>query len=314
MNPNRPIAVIDIGSNSIHLTLARVQNGRIDTLMRLKDAARLAAHLGPDGALDPQSVDRAVATLGRFRDLADVQGAEIRATATAAVRAARNRADFIERAQREAGVTVELITGNTEAALTYRGVRHGLPKVVAAGERVLTVDVGGGSSDLAIGGRAHPDFSTSVALGSLNSTTRYLSDPITKAKVRRAWRALNAGFAKAMAAVEQIGFRHAIATSGSIQRLARLLRPESRSLHGSQMTRAQIDQVTRQLAFARTQQERRRLPGMDPERADSLLGGAMVYKVLTHGLGIDEWIISVTALRTGLILDTYERRTVRAPR
>lgn len=308
MSPGRPIAVIDIGSNSIHLTLARVHAGRIETLMRLKDAARLAAHLGPDGALDATSVDRAVATLGRFRDLADVQGAEIRATATAALRAARNRDVFIERAWREAGVRVELISGHAEAALTYRGVRHGLPQMVAAGDRLLSVDVGGGSSELAVGGEARPEFSTSVALGSLNSTTRYLADPITKAKMRRAWRVLNAGFQPALAAVRQVGFRHAVATSGSIQRLARLLHPDTRSLHGSSMTRAEIDQVTLQLAQARTQQERRRLPGMDPERADSLLGGALVYKVLTHGLDIDTWIISVTALRTGLLLDTFERR------
>lgn len=306
MTPGRPIAVIDIGSNSIHLTLARVVDGRIDTLMRLKDAARLAAHLGPDGALNARSVDRAVATLARFRDLADVQGAEVRATATAAIRAARNRSVFIERARVEAGVAVELITGHTEAALTYRGVRHGLPGV--DGQQVLTVDVGGGSSDLAVGAGQHPEFSTSVALGSLNSSTRYLRDPITKAKTRRAWGALSRGFAPALEAVRQVGFTHAIATSGSIQRLARLLRPNARSLHGSRLARADIDAVTRQLARARTQQERRRLPGMDPERADSLLGGALVYKVLTHGLGIEEWLLSVTALRTGLILDTFERR------
>ena len=308
MISNRPIAVIDIGSNSIHLTLARVVNGRIETLLRLKDAARLAAHVGPDGMLGARSMDRAIATLARFRDLADVQGAEMRATATAALRSARNRDAFIARAQSEAGVAVELITGHTEAGLTYRGVRHGLPEIVAAGEAVLTVDVGGGSSDLAVGTRARPDFAASVAFGSLNSTTRFLGDPITKAKLKRARRALDQGFAATILAVNKLGYSQAIATSGSIQRLARLLRPEARSLHGSTLTAEDIDRVTRQLAKARTQQERRRLPGMDPERADSLLGGALVYKVLTQGLGIQRWTISVTALRTGLILDTFERR------
>lgn len=309
MISNRPIAVIDIGSNSIHLTLARVVNGRIETLLRLKDAARLAAHVGPDGMLGARSMDRAIATLARFRDLADVQNAEMRATATAAIRSARNRDAFISRAQSEAGVEVELITGHTEAGLTYKGVRHGLPEIVTAQEAVLTVDVGGGSSDFAVGSRARPSFAASVAFGSLNSTTRFLGDPITKAKLKRARRALDAGFASTIEAVNKIGFAHAIATSGSIQRLARLLRPDARSLHGSSMTAVEIAQVTRQLAKARTEQERRRLPGMDPERADSLLGGALVYTVLTQGLGIERWTISVTALRTGLILDTFERRS-----
>lgn len=308
MHPRRPIAVIDIGSNSIHLTLARVQQGRIETLLRLKDAARLAAHLGPDGRLNAGSVDRAIATLARFRDLADVQGAEMRATATAALRAAGNRDEFIARAKAEAGVQVELISGHTEAALTYRGVRHGLPKLVASGDRVLTVDVGGGSSDIAVGRHARPDFAASVALGSLNTTTRYLPDPVSKARLRRAHKALVAGFDHTLTAVERLGFDHAIATSGSIQRLARLVRPTANSLHDSRFSAADLDRVTRQLAKARSQHERRRLPGMDPERADSLLGGALVYKVLTQRLGVETWIISVTALRTGLILDTHDRR------
>jgi exopolyphosphatase/guanosine-5'-triphosphate,3'-diphosphate pyrophosphatase len=311
LRPNRPIAAIDIGSNSIHLTLARVVDGRIDTLLCLKDPARLAAQLDRDSSLSAEAITKAVATLGRFRDLANVHGAEVRAAATATLRAARNRDDFLTRAATDAGVEVELITGHTEARLAYLGVRHGLPRL--DGRTVLTVDVGGGSTDLARGTGPLPDLTASIPLGSLAMTHRYLSDPITKPKLRKARQILETAMAEPLKAIKAAGFGEAIATSGSIQRLARLLHPDLRSLHGIQITTAELDRVGRELAQARTTSERKRLPGMDPERADSLLGGVMVFQVMSRLLGIERWTVSVTALRTGVILDTWRRRAEQNP-
>ncbi|MEZ4466421.1 MAG: hypothetical protein R3F43_18700 [bacterium] len=104
----------------------------------LKDAARLAAQLDRDRMLAEDAIDKAVATLGRFRDGQHSPGRAAR-DATATLRAARNRDVFIERPP-DAGVRVELIMRNTEARLTYLGVRHGLPRL--EGRSVLTVDVG----------------------------------------------------------------------------------------------------------------------------------------------------------------------------
>ncbi|MEZ4469805.1 MAG: hypothetical protein R3F60_03170 [bacterium] len=307
----RPIAAIDIGSNSIHLTVARVVDGRIETLLVLKDAARLAAQLDRDRMLAEDAIDKAVATLGRFRDLASIHQAELRATATATLRAARNRDVFIERAARDAGVRVELISGNTEARLTYLGVRHGLPRL--EGRPVLTVDVGGGSTDLARGSRAMPDMTASAAVGSLAIAHRYLEDPVTRPKVKKARQAIEDALAGPVRAIRAGGFTDAVATSGSIQRLARLLEPDARSLHGRTVTVQQLDEITRDLAQARTSTDRRRLPGMDPERADSLLGGALVFQVLGRLLGVETWTVSVTALRTGVVMDTWRRRHTSGP-
>ena len=306
VRPNRPIAAIDIGSNSIHLTLARVVEGRIDTLLCLKDPARLAAQLDRDGTLSTEAISRAVATLGRFRDLADVHGAEVRAAATATLRAARNRDDFIRRAAAEAKVEVELITGNTEARLAYLGVRHGLPRL--DGQTILTVDVGGGSTDVARGSGPLPDLTASIPVGSLAVAHRHLTDPVTRPKLRKARQIIETALTQPLKAIRQAGFTEAIATSGSIQRMARLLHPDTRSLHGLAISLAEIDQVGRDLIEARTPTERRRLPGMDPDRADSLLGGVMVFQVMSRLLGIERWTVSVTALRTGVILDTWHRR------
>ncbi len=316
------VGAIDIGSNSIHLTLARVRDGgAIETIARLKDPARLAGELDARNHLSAQGIERAVATLGRFRELAAVHGAHLRATATAAVRAARNADEFLHRAAHEAGVHVELISGHDEARLTYRGVRHGLPKL--ADDRILCVDSGGGSTELACGRGERVSLATSVAVGSLVISKRYLMpDPVHPRRVRQAQADIAKALAPHLAVVRRVGFDHAIATSGTIQRVARMAKVlagdsrASRDVHGQRITAEAIDHVIERLTAAPTQAHRLCLPGMDPERADTLLGGALIFQALARGLDIQQWQVSMSALRTGLLLDIWQRAvasTVTAP-
>lgn len=307
------VGAIDIGSNSIHLTLARVrEGGTIETIARLKDPARLAGELDSKGRLSARGIDRAVATLSRFRELAAVHNAHLRATATAAVRAARNADEFLHRARDEAGVAVDLISGHDEARLTYRGVRHGLPRY--ADERLMCVDVGGGSTELACGQGDAVSLATTVPVGSLVMTTRFLSpDPVHRKAVRRAQAHVEQALAPKLAVVRRLGFDRAVATSGTIQRVARMARVlagdsrASRDVHGHTIEAAAIDDIVERLAAAASHTQRLCIPGMDPERADTLLGGALIFQALARGLDIQTWTVSMSALRTGLLLDIWQR-------
>lgn len=309
----RPIAAIDIGSNSIHLTLARVLPDRIETLTRMKDPARLAGQLDRNLRLSAISIDRAVATLGRFADIASVHHAEVRATATAALRAARNRDELIDRARDEHGVHIELITGHDEARLTYRGVRFGMPHL--QGQSMVCVDVGGGSTELARGVDDHVQFAASVPIGSLLASKRLIGlDPVSRKRVKAARKHLERLFKSSLAAVGP--FDVAVATSGTIQRLARVAntlagRDVRRSIHDQRLSTALIDAAVDRLERSPTHTQRLCIPGMDPERADNLLGGALIFQVLAKGLDIDSWLVSMSALRTGLIMDTHARRVKR---
>ncbi|MBU0550783.1 hypothetical protein KKF91_18715 [Myxococcota bacterium] len=313
MAMNRNIAAIDIGSNSIHLTLARVGEREVEIIGRFKDPARLAGELDGDLHLNARSIDKGVATLRRFRELSDVHSACVLAFATATLRKARNRQVFIERAWREAGVKIELISGHAEARLAYRGVLNGLPQL--NGARVVCVDVGGGSTEMVIGEGPRVHISASLPVGSLMITTTCLMpDPVTLRDVRQARKVIWDALSPRMEVLRRFGFDHAVATAGTVQRIARIAhrlnggpRGEKINVHGHTLAREELSLVISHLIRAHHHEQRLCIPAMDPERADTLLGGALIFEALMKGLGVDHWRVSMAAFRTGLILEAFER-------
>ena len=318
--PPRPIAALDIGSSSIHLTLARVHatpDGgppRVEIMATLKDPARLAAYIQPDGALSPDGVNRAIETLRRYRRVADEHHAEIRACATAALRGATNSAAVLEQVGSTCGVRIQIISGADEARLVYQGVQHGLPWV--QNERVLCVDVGGGSTELLVGHQGQVRCVASVPVGAVVVTRDLLTaEPLRPRAVQDARRRLAARLSPQAKVIAALGFDRAIGTGGSIQRAIRVARARHTGdlrgdINGLRLPGEQLGQVIRSLLQANSRTDRLRIPGIDPERVDTLLGGAMVFEAVTGLLGIPEWTVSTSALRLGLLMDTWRRRDV----
>lgn len=314
----RPIAAVDIGSSSIHLTVARIHGGyqgaspRVEIMATLKDPARLAAHILPDGSLSDEGVARAVTTLLRFRRVADEHGAEIRACATAALRGARNGADALSRINDAAGLDIQIISGADEARLVYRGVLHGLPEL--RDRRILCVDVGGGSTELLVGQSGQIGCVASVPVGAVVVTRELLArEPLRSRHLKDAQRRLDARLDAACATIGGLGFEVAVGTGGSIQRAVRVAKARDTGdmrgeINGVALPAARLCGVIDDLVRADTRQARLRIPGMDPERADTLLGGALIFEAVTRRLGIPAWTVSTAALRLGLLMDTWHRR------
>ena len=260
---------------------------------------------------------RAIGTLRAFAETARAHGAVVRATATAAVRAAHNRDDFLARARVEAGVSVELISGGEEARLTFAGVMHGLPEL--RDDPVLSVDVGGGSTELVHGRGGRAILTVSVPIGSGVVAKHFLGpDPVGRGRIERARRRVETVLRPRMHELGRMDdFKIAVATGGSIQRIARVaqaLDGEVRAnVHRVHLTRFAVDTVVRRLSRAPTRADRLTIPGMDPERADTLLGGALIFQVLMRGLDIPGWTVSMDALRTGLLVDTHRREVAQTP-
>jgi len=308
--PARPIAAIDVGSNSIQLTLARVEDGRVLIIDRLKNPARMRAAVGPDGYFDPVAADRMMDTFRAFRRRIETHGAVARATGTAALRAARDGDAFIARVARETGIEIELISGGEEGRLVLVGVMHGLPRLRRCSP--LCVDVGGGSAELILGRAGRTAAVASLPLGSQVVCQRWLGpDPVLKRTVRRALDRVTARLAPRVRDMKRLGIDEVVGTGGSIQRIARIaLALEGRrpvSVHGFRLERRALDAVLGRLIGASTLAERKAIPGMDAERADTLLGGALVFEALSRLLDVESWTVSMDALRTGLILDTHAR-------
>jgi exopolyphosphatase / guanosine-5'-triphosphate,3'-diphosphate pyrophosphatase len=215
------IAAIDVGTNSLHLVVARVTGpANFEVVAREREMVRLGAGPGDMKHLDDDAMDRAVAALGRMRQIAAIDGAPVRAVATSAVREATNATEFIRRAHDEAGVFVEVISGTEEARLIHLGVLQSVP---IFDRRLLLCDIGGGSTELLVGERGEVLAARSFKLGAVRLTSRFFpgdSDhPGAVASCRDYVRSAIAPMAREVA---HHGFDVAVGSSGTIEQLAEL--------------------------------------------------------------------------------------------
>jgi exopolyphosphatase/guanosine-5'-triphosphate,3'-diphosphate pyrophosphatase len=309
-----PLAAIDLGTNSFHLVVARpTGNNRFEILDREKEVVRLGSGSGDMKLLAPDAIDRGIAALTRFRRLADAAGAELHAVATSAVREAENRDEFLDRARAEAGVTVEVVSGVEEGRLIHLGVLQAVP---VYDDRLLVIDIGGGSVEFIIGG-AGGEFveARSLKLGAIRMTERFFADePVRKRDLAEARRYIRAALTPAVRLVaERGGFDVAIGSSGTIANIAEMAaarRGQARAKQRSnaRLTATELAAVVESLTAARTAADRLAVPGLDPKRADIILGGALVLESAFAALGIDELVLSDFALREGVLLDVLSRR------
>ncbi|HET8617624.1 MAG TPA: Ppx/GppA phosphatase family protein [Acidimicrobiales bacterium] len=302
------LAAVDIGTNSIHLVVARVDANRIEVLDREREMVRLGSSAGDMKRLTPAAINRGIEALDRFKQVAAIRGASVRAVATSAVREAENRAVFIERA-RAVGVEVEVISGFEEARLIHLGVLQAVP---VFDRQVVVCDIGGGSTELVVGTKGEILTARSLKLGSIRLTRRYFDTPRPTAKaVESCRRGIRTTLAPAVREIRRAGFDVAVGSSGTIGAVCQMVaaRQEAgvpRTLNNFTVTRADIDGVVRRLAAA-TVKERARIPGLDPRRADIILAGALILEQVVHELGAEELTFSDYALREGVLLDTWRR-------
>ncbi|MBM4342153.1 MAG: hypothetical protein FJ100_02115 [Deltaproteobacteria bacterium] len=302
----QPVAVIDIGSNSVCLlVVARLRDGTLSPVAKHKHVARLRDALDGEGKLTADGLQRFLAALHEFaRVLENWQVGRVRAVATAALRAAGNGDELVELAERETGIHVEIISGAEEARLAYLGVRHGLG--AAASGSILCADVGGGSSELLVGDAGAVLDSVSTALGALVVARTLLGpDPVGFAQVDSARAALKTAFAEPTAVVGRHRIDLAVATSGTIQRVARIAQGLGGrtvdDVHRTVLTLPQLQMVIDALATAENQESRLKIPAMDPSRADNLLGGALIFEAVAELLGLKAWTVSMDGLRMGVV-------------
>jgi exopolyphosphatase/guanosine-5'-triphosphate,3'-diphosphate pyrophosphatase len=306
------IAAVDVGTNSLHLVVARTTDGdRFEVLTREKEMVRLGSGSTDMKELAPEAVDRAVEALARFRKIADSHGAPMRAVATSAVREAENRKDLLRRARKEADVEIEVVSGVEEARLIHLGVLQALELY---DRRLMLCDIGGGSTELLIGEQGEALASVSFKLGAVRLTNRFFANgtlhPSAVDSCRRHIQGVLASFDRS---VDEHGFDVAVGSSGTIEQVYRLARGLAgddplRTLNAAVLTRKQVATVTEELIRARGDGTTDALVDLDPKRADIILAGALVLEGVVKRFGIKEMVLSEYALREGVFLDTIARR------
>jgi exopolyphosphatase/guanosine-5'-triphosphate,3'-diphosphate pyrophosphatase len=276
------VGVVDLGTNSTRLLVADVVDGRVDEVRRLLAITRLGEDVDAGGRLVPAAIERVRACLVDFRRETDALGAERAvAVATSAVRDAANGPDFLAAIQRDFGFSARLLSGSEEAELTFRGVSSG--REVHDG--TLVVDIGGGSTELVLGGPSGVAFSTSLQLGCVRLTERFLAtDPPTADELEQC-----AAFVRdhlpALTAATAIGVAGTVTTIAALD--LGLVDYDAARVHGHVIPRASVESELARLA-AITVAERAAIPVLEPGRAAVIVAGAVILHEVLTAYGLDE--------------------------
>lgn len=298
-----PLAVVDIGSNSGRMIVVRFSGeGHLEIEADARATLRLVRDVDGAGRLGSAATSRVIDALRRFQAVAEVSGAaSMVAVATAAVREASNCAEFVAGVADATGVEMEVISGDQEARYAFMGAVHGLPV-----ESGMIVDVGGGSLELCRFRNRRPLRQWSLPLGAMRLTDRFLKgDPPKSGEISR----LQTHVAETLAdaAVGELRPDEAVVgTGGSVRALAKVRRaahvyPIPR-LHGYQLLASDIEGLADQLAD-RTASRRRNTPGLSPERAMSIVGGALCTETLLVSLHSAKLLVAGWGLREGVAIE-----------
>lgn len=297
------VAAIDLGSNSFHMVVARLDGAGLKVMDRLREPVRLAAGLGPDKRLDPAAVERALECLERFgQRLRELPSGAVRAVGTNTLRKARDRRPFLAAAGRALGHDIEIVSGYEEARLIYLGVAHSLADDE---DRRLVMDIGGGSTELIIGERFAPRLMESLHVGCVSATAVHFPDGrITARRLARAELATRRELEPVAAGFRELGWSRAVGASGTIRAIERILRESGWSPGG--ITPAGLQRLRKALVAA-GHVERLALKGLGAERAQVIPGGFAVLAGAFEHLGLERMEAADGALREGLLYDLLGR-------
>ncbi|MHB9859952.1 Ppx/GppA family phosphatase [Streptomyces sp. YIM S03343] len=299
------LGVLDVGSNTVHLLVVDAHPGaRPLPAHSHKAELRLAQLLEADGSIGADGVDRLIAVIKDALQAAEDKGVEdVLPFATSAVREASNADDVLARVRDETGVELQVLTGAEEARLTFLAVRRWFGW--SAG-KLLVLDIGGGSLEIAYGIDEEPDAAVSLPLGAGRLTAGWLpGDPPDPNDIRALRRHVRAQIARTVGEFSRFGAPdHVVATSKTFRQLARIT-GAARSADGlyvqRELKRGSLESWVPRIA-GMTSAQRAELPGVSEGRSGQLVAGALVAEGAMDLFGVEALEVCPWALREGVIL------------
>jgi len=288
------IAAIDIGTNSTRLLVAERCSGGLKAMETRLITTRLGEGMG-SGVLLPGAMERTMEAVNSFYQIAQRLGAErVVAAATSAVRDASNRDEFLDGVRRKTGLRVRVLSGEEEAAMSYRGVLSGLTVVPRS---TVVVDVGGGSTEFIWnqGGRLRL---ASVNVGAVRMTEADLGEEEVAARLN-----------PALVEVRRSQIKTLVGVGGTITTLAAidqgLVQYDPDRVHGYCLSATNVSDILKMLKRMDVE-ERKQVPGLQPERADIIVAGVTIVKAIMDGLGQGQLLVSECDILYGLVLEEVE--------
>lgn len=290
----RRLAAIDIGTNSTRLLVAE---GAGHSIQRI-ETGLLATRLGEgimEGLLMPEAMERTAQAVNVFKHTAQNLGAEkIVAAATSAVRDASNQDEFLDLVKKRAGLQLRVLSGEEEAALGYKGVLAGL---VVPPRSTVVVDIGGGSTELTWPRSGRLRLS-SVNAGAVRMTENGAGEEEIAALLR-----------PPLEEIKSLSFKNLVGVGGTVTTMAaidqQLTVYDPQRVHGYCLSTGSVDRILNMLQSMDIE-ERRKVPGLQPERADIIIAGVLILKTVLNGLGLDWVYVSECDMLYGLLLEEVE--------
>ncbi|BAZ82840.1 Ppx/GppA phosphatase family protein [Sphaerospermopsis kisseleviana CS-549] len=309
---NRMIASIDIGTNSLHMVIVRIEPTlpAFTMIAKEKETVRLGDRNLETGELKPEVIKKAIACLGRFQALAKSLEAEsIIAVATSAVREAPNGREFLHQVETELGLSVDLISGQEEARRIYLGVLSGMefnhqPHII--------VDIGGGSTELILGDSQEPRSLTSTKVGAVRLTGEFITtDPISDTEFQYlqayARGMLERSVEDVLSKLQPGEIPKLVGTSGTIETIAMINAREKMGVIPSTLNGYQFNLQDLRTWVTRLRRmnsvERAAISGMPERRSEVILAGAVILQEAMTLLGVDSVTLCERSLREGVIVD-----------
>ncbi|HEX4939885.1 MAG TPA: exopolyphosphatase, partial [Candidatus Kapabacteria bacterium] len=298
------IAAVDMGSNSFHLAVARLDHGELKLVEGLSEKVRLGGGLDDQDRLTEEAQARALACLSRFaQHLAGISPDRLRVVGTNALRVARNAPAFLKKAEKILNHPIEVIAGREEARLIYLGVAHTL----ASQDRRLVIDIGGGSTELIIGERFEPILLESTYMGCVSYASRFFADgTISHKAMDRAITAARQELAPLLENYFNAGWDAVVGSSGTFKAMRQVAVALGLDKGSGLLTAEAVRELYR-MVLKLNHVNDIALPGIKEDRKAVLPAGLAIVVALFDELRIDAMEYSDGALREGVLHDMIGR-------
>ncbi|SDB90480.1 exopolyphosphatase [Acinetobacter boissieri] len=298
------LAAIDMGSNSFHLAIARLDHGEVKKVVSMSEKVQLAAGLDDNNNLTDVAQQRGLACLSRFVGrLSSVQANRLRIVATNALRQAKNGQDFIDKAAKILPKPIEIIAGREEARLIYLGVSH----TMANGGRRLVIDIGGGSTEFIIGEQFEPIYTESLQMGCVAFTNKFFADG--EINVKNFNKAVSAATKELLAIAnvyKEEGWETVVGSSGTIKACRQIIINLGWSDEKQTITRTGVEKLKEKLLKYKHISELD-FEGLKEDRRAVLPAGFAILYAIFNVMDIDRMMYSDGALREGVMYDLLGR-------
>lgn len=297
------VAAVDLGSNSFHMIVCSLKDGKLQTLDRLREMIRLASGLDKRNMLDLETQTKALECLERFgQRIRNFPPGSVRVVGTNTLRTAKNIQSFLIKAETALGHPIDIISGIEEARLIYLGVAYSLG---SNGNTRLVMDIGGGSTEYILGKGDMPKEKESLNMGCVTlSNTFFKGGKLSKTAFSEASLFAEQKLESFQKQFHRKKWEEAIGASGSLRSIDKVLKAKNWSNNG--ITKSGLEQLVAHLGQCNHVNDLK-LPDLNPDRLPIFPGGVAIVHATFKSLGIEQMTVSDGALREGLIQDLLGR-------